>query len=352
MEGRRRDGPQRWHEAEGETSVYDDITRTWLRWARSPRGGRTLRRWAADDPALARWTVDELVAPLCGSRTDAMQAALVRLAQAGDQAAASTLIVQLRPGLTRVAWRAWHRRCAGPRPFASMADTRDEVLSAFGETLARHRLDRRPARIAANLVLDTHQRLWRAAGRDDRAAAAAAALSVAAAGRAVRVGAGSGTGRYGPGTGGAEPVAGGGAGVGGIGSPDDVAGALDLTTAVATALHRLPGSEASRRLSAELAFRAWILDEPSALIARELGLGRKTVDVRLCRLRTLVRASQAERTADATRALRAARAAAHRSPHPSGPNGAAGGGGQAVVRRSEGSAPASSGVAPSCARRQ
>jgi len=321
--------------------VYDDITRTWLRWVRSPRGGRTLRRWAGEDPALAGWTVEELAAPRCGERADAMQAALVRLAQAGDQAAASTLIVQLRPGLAGVAWRAWHRRCAGPRPFASMADTRDEVLSAFGETLACHRLDRRPTRIAANLVLDTHQRLWRAAGRDDRAAAAAAVVSVAAAGRAARSGA------AGPPDEAASPA----------GSPDEVAGALDLTTAVAAAVHRLPGSEASRQLSAELAFRAWILDEPSALIARELGLGRKTVDVRLCRLRALVRASQAERTADATRALRAARAAAKRSS-----GGAAGAGAgepvppararQMVARRSEGSAPASRPVAPSCARRQ
>ena len=348
--------------------MYDDITRAWLRWVRSPRGGRTLRRWADDDPALVGWTAEDLGSPRCGERTDAMQAALVRLAQAGDQAAASTLIVQLRPGLTGVAWRAWHRRCAGPRPFASMADTRDEVLSAFGETLACHRLDRRPARIAANLVLDTHQRLWRAAGRDDRAAAAAAVVSVAAAGRVVR----SGT----------------------AGSPDDVAGALDLTAAVAAAVDRLPGTEASRRLSAELAFRAWILDEPSALIARELGLGRKAVDVRLCRLRALVRASQAGCTAEVTRALRAARAAANRAagghapnpsvggiaaanpgvaspiaanPRTSGPAGAgtsaqapsgtsaqppSGASAQRVARRSEGSAPASRPVAPSCARRQ
>ncbi len=347
--------------------MYDDITRTWLRWVRSPRGGRTLRRWADDHPALAGWTADELVSPRCGDRADAMQAALVRLAQAGDQAATSTLIVQLRPGLTRVAWRAWHRRCAGPRPFASMADTRDEVLSAFGETLAGHRLDRRPARIAANLVLDTHQRLWRAAGRDDRAAAAAVAVSVAAAGRAVRAGSGRGGSRSGAGAagsgpgyaGGPEPVA------GPAGSPDEVAGTLDLTTAVAAALHRLPGSEASRRLSAELAFRAWILDEPSALIARELGLGRKTVDTRLCRLRALVRDSQGERTAEATRALRAARAAATRAeanrPAPGSGGSAAhrpvdrSGGraaGQVVARRSEGSAPASRPVAPSCARRQ
>lgn len=335
--------------------MYDDITRTWLRWVRSPRGGRTLRRWADDEPALAGWAAEDLASPRCGDRADAMQAALVRLAQAGDQAATSTLIVQLRPGLTRVAWRAWHRRSAGPHPFASMADTRDEVLSAFGETLACHRLDRRPCRIAANLVLDTHQRLWRAAGRDDRAAAAAAA------GRAVRSrpgwsggGSGSGAGAGGPGVGpgiGIEPALVAGA----AGSPDEVAGTLDLTAAVAAAIRRLPGSQASRQLSAELAFRAWILDEPSALIARELGLGRKTVDTRLCRLRALVRASQAERTADATRALRAARAAALRAGTGTGDSAPAAGhpaGGQVVARRSEGSAPASRPVAPSCARRQ
>jgi hypothetical protein len=265
--------------------MFDDIVRDWQHWVRSPRGRRRLEAWAGGDPALDGWTRQDLSSPRSSPRTDAMQAALVAQAQDGDEDAVRTLVVQLRPGLVGVVWRAYNRRGAGAGSFGSMAEAQCEVLSAFGETLARHRLDRRPERIAANLLLDTRQRLWRAAGRDNRAqnlidAGPPAALT-------------------------SNPV-------------EPIDGALDLVAAVASALDQLTGTVDSRRLTAQLAYRAWILDEPSVLIARELGLERKTVDTRLCRLRAAVRRASTP----------------SREP-------------QNWVSRSEGSAPPSSPVGPS-----
>jgi hypothetical protein len=296
--------------------MYDDIVQDWERWVSSPRGGRALRCWALQHPALEGWGRRNLASPQGSDRTDAMQAALVSLAQSGHQEAVQTLIVQLAPGLTGVTWRAWSGRANGPRPFGSMWEARAEVLSAFGETLAAHRLHRRPRRIAANLVLDTHQRMWRAAERERRSATAALRASP--------------TRGAGP-----EPA-------------ELVDGALDLAAAVAAAIDQLTGTAGSRRLSAEVAFRAWILDEPSALIARELGLGRKTVDTRLCRLRAAVRGAQA---AQAARTLRVAATAGQAERTPIGSSLSCGPAAQ-PARRSDGSAPPSSPVGPSCARRQ
>ncbi len=88
------------------------------------------------------------------------------------------------------------------------------------------------------------------------------------------------------------------------GDPSEmVDGALDLAAAIACAFDRMTGSGPSRQLNAQVAYRAWILDEPSAAIARHLGVERKTIDTRLCRLRSAVRGAQASLEAEA--ALRA-----------------------------------------------
>lgn len=240
--------------------MFDDIVREWEQWTASARAARALARWADEQPALVGWRRLDLRWPVSSGRTDAMQAALVALAQDGDEDAMRTLIVQLSPGLTGLVWRAYNRESFGPRPFGSMKEAQREVLSSFGETVASHRLDRRPSRIAANLLLDTHQRLYRAAGREQRQDQAPPPSVMVVTPAA------------------SEPA-------------DLVDGAVDLVAAVGAALDRLTGTEPNRRLTAELAYRAWILDEPSAAIARELGLGRKTVDTRLHRLRTAVRAA-------------------------------------------------------------
>ena len=52
----------------------------------------------------------------------------------------------------------------------------------------------------------------------------------------------------------------------------------------------LPGSEASKRLTATMAYRAWIEDESTSAIAADLGVAPQTVATRLYRLRRILRA--------------------------------------------------------------
>jgi hypothetical protein len=192
-----------------------------------------------------------------------MQAALVALAQRGEGRAALLLLAQLSPGLNRlcrwtVAARFW------PWP-----DAVPEVRAAFFETLYRHRLDRRPSHIAANLVLDTRQQLDRANRRRvaavvERLPDDTARFDQAPFDRARNP----------------EPPAGGGE------SP--AADGLVVREAVLAAVQNLPGSGRSRRLSAELAYRVWFLDQPREQVAAELGMATNAASVRLHRLRRAI----------------------------------------------------------------
>jgi hypothetical protein len=241
-------------------SVFDQIVQEWNQWMSSPRGTQTLARWASDDDAFEGWGAAELRAPRSSPRTDRMQAAVLRRVQGGEHGAVLTMITQLRPGLITLA-RWW--QVVGRGRLESPADADAEVLTTFGEVMMGHDLDRRPDKIAANLLLDTRQRLWRATTRRSRSEEAAQA---------------SATIDHRP------PQA----------APEEVAMELDLTQAVTTAIGQLPGSPRSRRLTAELAYRAWILEQPRADIARDLGVGPNTVRTRLCRLRNVVREVQAQ----------------------------------------------------------
>ena len=296
--------------------MFNDVVERWDRWAGSARGRRDLRTWARRDRVFDGWSAAELRAPTSSHRTDAMQAGLVRLAQSGDAAAATTLMTQLRPGL--VSLTRWV--IAVDRRFHHVDEAEAEVVSVFWETLMRHRLDRRPRKIAANLLLDTRQHIWRSGGRQARTDAASVAAARTAAGP------GDELARYDP--------------------PEEVVGQIDVLTSVAAALSGLSGSSRSRQLTAQLAYRSWILDEPNVEIARDLGLGSEAVNTRLCRLRSAVRAGN-DRPCH--------RDPAHDEAQLSGLGSALGStrhAGWAQTRRSEGFAPPSSPVGPSLASRQ
>ena len=236
-------------------SMFERIVQEWNQWAASIKGARLLSLWATDDDALRGWTVAELRNPLFSPRTDAMQAALVGRAQRGERWAVLTLITQLRPGLSRLArWAA-----KSDYRFGSSSEAADEVLAVFGEVLMGHNLTRRPDSIAANLVLDTRQRIWRAGKRQARItrAAIAAAHTASSDGSTYR--------------------------------PEEMALELDVLSSVGSALGALTGTLSSRQLTAELAYRAWILEESCTTIASDLGLGNEAVRTRLCRLRSAVR---------------------------------------------------------------
>ncbi|MEL6983877.1 MAG: hypothetical protein AAFO29_15735, partial [Actinomycetota bacterium] len=222
----------------------------WIRWRHSRRGRRCWDGWARERPSLAGWTTAELVDPRRSAATDRLQHDLVALAQSGHGDAAVTLLVQLRPGLLRLV------RSRARYTGETWAEAGDEVRAVFHETLYRHPLHRRPQRIAANLVLDTRQRLLRAGGGRPPAPPLSEQGVTTAAGP----------------------------------DPDELAVAWTLRRAI----DRLPGSSASRALTAEAAYRAWILDQPRSEVADAVGLRPAALDTRLHRLRRVVRQEWAE----------------------------------------------------------
>lgn len=228
--------------------MLERMVEQWDRWSGTSAGARTLRRWQGSHGAMAGWPSRQLRAPRSGARTDRMQAALVSLGQAGEEMATLTLVVQFEPALRRLAIR---RQRQGLAHLEATAD----VVATFVEVVLGHDLRRRPSRIAANLVWDTRQRLDRA---DRRSAPATgwAMGGLAADWRADGHGWGD---------------------------------TIDLIACVASALDGLGGDEASRRLTRELAVRAWLLGETNAELARRLGLEASAVRARLCRLRAEVR---------------------------------------------------------------
>jgi DNA-directed RNA polymerase specialized sigma24 family protein len=118
-----------------------------------------LRAWAASDPALAGFaTPQQLLRNLRGLRgrpraEDAILAALVRQAQS-DPLAARVVLQALLPGLKALAGRIMLE-----------AGEREELWSALlahcWERIRRYPIERRPARIAANVLLDTLKKTTR-----------------------------------------------------------------------------------------------------------------------------------------------------------------------------------------------
>ncbi len=232
----------------------------WLSWASSPGGGRVLTEWRQRHPSIAGWTATDLANPASGPRTDAMQATVVSLAQRDSAEAGITLLVQLRPGLVRLA------RAACGWEWISNHDVSDEVQATFFEVLYRHDLERRPNRIAANLLLDTRQKLWR---RVPRSGPPTVSLAPSP-------------------SGGTSPDQLAAAGSGAT-EPAWVAG-IELRLHLQESVNGLPGSDASRQLTATMAYRAWIEDESTSAIAADLGVAPQTVATRLYRLRRILRA--------------------------------------------------------------
>ena len=233
--------------------MLDQIVDDWERWVRTAAADRHRTRWGRREPQLADSSIERLRSPRWSPGTDALQAALVGLAQEGDGAALATLVVQLRPGLIHLIHAVRRRR-------EGAADgVVDEVVGEFTAVSLDHSLARRPRRIAANLLLDTRQRLWLADGGRRGADLATDPTSAAL-------------------TPADHPAVG----------PESVVETLDLVAKVADALDGLPGTERSRRLTAEVAYRAWILDQATSTIGDEVGLRPDAVRARLSRLRTSV----------------------------------------------------------------
>lgn len=138
----------------------------WTVLSRDRSAQRQFLRWKQEDPALA--SIEDLAGLLAvaNNRTDleagdAVLAALARRAPT-DTLAAQVLLHALLPGLKRVIRTCWRRR--GADDFAS------EVITVALERIRCYPFDRRPQRIAANVLRDVRQRVLRQLARQQRLA--------------------------------------------------------------------------------------------------------------------------------------------------------------------------------------
>lgn len=139
----------------------------WQTLAVSRAATATLTRWAGCYPALAGFadlaavrTVTEDRADK--ERSDTILAALVRLAarDGGDDPLATRVLLQLlMAGAVRLAQRI-------AAVTGDLADAEADVLAELTALIRTYPWQRRPRRIAANLLLDCQQRLSRAARRE------------------------------------------------------------------------------------------------------------------------------------------------------------------------------------------
>lgn len=141
------------------TGVLVQLDREWEQIADSLPGRRAMRRWAKDEPVLAgvrslRDLVDRVNERGHADRSDAILLVLIRHA-ATDDLAARTVLQAMMPAVKSITSKfstcgAW-----------SAEETAAVVVAAMWERIRTYPIERRPRKVAANLTLDTRQRVWR-----------------------------------------------------------------------------------------------------------------------------------------------------------------------------------------------
>lgn len=138
-------------------SVFTQLDREWIALIRRPSTAKEL----ADACALAGAASPErLVAKMRRANpedADGVMAHLARQAHDGSDIAARALLQLLLPGTCRLAARWWALGSSEERAAAAVA--------AVYARIRRYPLDRRPRKIAANILLDANQDLARLARR-------------------------------------------------------------------------------------------------------------------------------------------------------------------------------------------
>lgn len=138
-------------------SVFTQLDREWIALTRRPSTTDEL----ADACALAGATSLERLLPAMRRAAppdaDRVMAHLVRQTHAGSDIAARALLQLLLPGTCRLAARWW-----------ALGSSEERAAAAVGAVYSRIRrypLDRRPQKVAANILLDANQDLARVARR-------------------------------------------------------------------------------------------------------------------------------------------------------------------------------------------
>ena len=137
------------------TTLAGRLNRDWAQLVAGTAAGAALRRWALTCPALTELsTLDDvlsLVADADATVRDAVLLALIEAAQAGDGLAGRTVLQTMLGKAVRVADTV--ARCDDVRGDKEEALAR--AVAALWQAIATYPVALRPARVAANLALDT-----------------------------------------------------------------------------------------------------------------------------------------------------------------------------------------------------
>lgn len=134
--------------------AFDALDRSWATLVHSPEAAAALDRWASD-LALAAPDLDTLVERIWAATKPVADRALAGLARRAptDPTAARVLLQVLRPGLRNLG----RRLALG----ASFDDVDHELVALAWERIRTYPIERRPASIAANVLLDVRKRYVR-----------------------------------------------------------------------------------------------------------------------------------------------------------------------------------------------
>jgi hypothetical protein len=145
-------------------SVFTELDHEWRYLGSSPAARQRLRTWATDAPALTDYAHPAALVVDANRRgnpprSDQLLVAVTRHATGGDDLASRTLLQALLPGLKAIARRY--------RPIVNARgqDTDSLVIAYAWEQICCFPLERRPRRIAANILYDTQQQLHRSINR-------------------------------------------------------------------------------------------------------------------------------------------------------------------------------------------
>jgi hypothetical protein len=136
-------------------NVFDLLDDEWRRLS-ADRGGRRRLREVCDAAggALSLGDVERFVRAAHPAEADRVLLGLVRRAVAGDALAARVLLQLLLPGTRALARRWWALGDADERAAAA--------VTAVYHRIRHYPIERRPGRVAANILLDAAQELRRA----------------------------------------------------------------------------------------------------------------------------------------------------------------------------------------------
>lgn len=141
--------------------LFRQLVTEWIRLNADPTPAATMQRWGRTEALLAGYRrpadIVDAIDQATPADQDALMLALIRLTQAGQQLAGRILLQQMLPKLGRMVLRT-----AGTTTDTTWAEDRRHIAVAeLWDIIIGYPVQRRPAKVAANLALDTLNRITR-----------------------------------------------------------------------------------------------------------------------------------------------------------------------------------------------